>query len=58
MGIILASVSFYANARDHVLISGIAARVLYPPVKTYINSECAAQALSALLKQEEQRCVV
>ncbi|KAG2741488.1 hypothetical protein P692DRAFT_201726600 [Suillus brevipes Sb2] len=39
-------------------MSGIAARVLYPPVKTCINSECAAQALSALLKQEEQRCVV
>ncbi|KAG2348656.1 hypothetical protein BDR05DRAFT_996027 [Suillus weaverae] len=37
---------------------GLTAHVLYPPVKTCINSECAAQALSASLKQEEQWCVV
>lgn len=40
------------------LISGIAARVLYPPVKTCINPECTAWQLGSLLKKEEQRCVV
>ncbi|KAG1799569.1 uncharacterized protein BJ212DRAFT_1248283, partial [Suillus subaureus] len=41
-----------------VLISGIAACVLYPLVKMCINPKCTAWQLRSLLKKEEQQCVV
>ncbi|KIK44277.1 hypothetical protein CY34DRAFT_80297 [Suillus luteus UH-Slu-Lm8-n1] len=44
--------------RHHGQPHGIAAHVLYPPMKMCVNPECLAHQKQTLLKKEEARCIL